>query len=76
MKITEESSTDPAVHCAHLKASLTELIDHCRDDVDRVPSPRFQALLETSAEVLSGLQTAFEHYQKHEETAWNGPKSG
>ncbi len=76
MKITDESSSDPAVHTAHIKETLTELIDHCRDDVDRVPEPRFQALLETSAEVLSGLRTAFEHYEKHEETAWGKPENG
>ncbi len=75
MKTTDESTSDPAGHSAHLKVSLTELIDHCRGDVDRVQSPRFQALLETCAEVLSGLRTAFEHYGKHKETAWSGPES-
>ena len=70
MKTTNEASADPAVHSEHLQATLTELIDHLRGDVGRVTEPRFQALLETSAEVLTGIRTAFKHYDQHEEKAW------
>ncbi len=70
MNTISETSTDPAVHSKHLQNKLTELIDHLRKDVERVTEPRFQALLETSAEVLTGVRTAFEHYDKHEEKAW------
>lgn len=49
---------------------LLELIDHAREDVTRVEDPRFQALMETTAEVLLGLRTAFEHYDQGAETAW------
>lgn len=42
---------------------LTEVIDHIREDIDKVNEPKAQALFETSAEVLTGLRTAFEHYE-------------
>src|ERR1035437_4374878 len=74
----DESSTDPAVHSAHLQQEISGLIDHLRRDVARAPEPQFQALLETSAEVLGGLRKAFEDYARHSEPAWRdsgGPSS-
>jgi len=67
---TDESSSDPAVHSAHLQDELSGLIDHLRQDIGRVSEPQFQALLETSAEVLGGLRKAFADYGKHSEPAW------
>jgi len=58
----DESSSDPAVHSAHLQQEISHLITHLRQDAGRVAEPRFQAMLETSAETLTGLQTAFRHY--------------
>ena len=66
----DESSSDPAAHSALLVQEITGLIDHLRDDVERVTEPQFQALLETSAEVLGGLRKAFKDYGKHAEAAW------
>jgi hypothetical protein len=70
MKTTDEATSDPVQHSRNLQKQLGELIDHARQDIDRVSEPRFQALLETSAEVLSGLRTAFEHYDQGSEKAW------
>ena len=69
----DESSSDPAVHSAHLQQEVSALIDHMRKDIERVVEPRFQALLETSAEVLGGLRKAFLDYGKHCEPAWRNP---
>ena len=66
----DESSSDPAVHSGHLQQELTALIDHLHKDIERVSEPQFQALLETSAEVLGGLNKAFIDYGKHSEVAW------
>jgi hypothetical protein len=66
----DEASSDPTVHSGHIRDELSHLIEHLRKDVERVREPRFQALLETSAEVLLGLRKAFEHYDAHDETAW------
>ncbi len=70
---TNESSSDPAVHSANLQQEISHLITHLRQDIDRVSEPRFQALLETSAEILTGLKTAFQHYGEKKEKAWGGP---
>jgi hypothetical protein len=47
-----------------VKSLLDELIHHLREDVAKVNEPKAQALFETSAEVLSGLHTAFKHYER------------
>lgn len=45
-------------------------MEHARQDIGKVKEPRFQALLETTAEVLLGLETAFRHYGEEKEKAW------
>jgi len=70
MKTTSGKTTDPFVHSQNIQDELTELIDHMRKDVNRVEEPKYQALLETSAEVLCGLRTAFSHYDQNVERAW------
>jgi hypothetical protein len=70
MKAKTESSSDPVVHCRNLQRQLQELIEHTKRDIDHVSEPRFQALLETTAEVLGGLRTAYEHYETGTEKAW------
>jgi hypothetical protein len=49
---------------------LTNLIDHVREDVRKVADPQAKALFETTAEVLIGLRTAHEHFEKRSEEAW------
>jgi len=70
MSIATVESAEPKVHSANIQNALKELIDHARQDVSRVKEPRFQALLETTAEVLTGLNTAYQDYDKGEEAAW------
>jgi hypothetical protein len=72
MKTTNESSSDPQVHSDRIQQQLEELIQHARADVGRVSEPRFQALLETTAEVLTGLKIAYQHYGEKREKAWGG----
>jgi hypothetical protein len=62
--------TDPRRHTANIKQSLVSTIGHLRADVNEVDDPRAKALFETSAEVLSGIVTAFEHYEQGSEPAW------
>jgi hypothetical protein len=47
-----------------------ELIEHLRDDISKIDEPKAQALFETAAEVISGLDTAFKHYEEKTENAW------
>jgi hypothetical protein len=58
---------DPRFHVANIKNMLGELIQHLRDDIGQFDEPKAQALFETSAEVLQGLQTAFSHYESGRE---------
>jgi hypothetical protein len=64
------TSKDPKAHTANVRKELRELINHLRGDVDKVEEPKAQALFETAAEVLTGLETAFTHYEEKSERAW------
>ena len=70
MRNQEDDENDPRHHTANIKAMLTEVIEHAREDVDKVSEPRAQALFETTAEVLQGLVTAYQHYESNSERAW------
>ncbi len=61
--------SDPRHHASNVKAMLEELIRHLREDVRKFDDPKAQALFETSAEVLQGLRTAFDHYERGAERA-------
>ena len=63
-------STDPIELADSFHHMLQTLITQAREEQELITEPRFQALLETTAEVLQGLQTAFEHYKEGTETAW------
>ena len=41
---------DPQHHAEKVQRMLTDVIEHVREDVGKVDEPKFQALLETSAE--------------------------
>lgn len=62
---------DPLHHTRKMSAKFTEMIDHLRQDIDKVDEPQLKALFEMSAEVLGGLVTAFRHYEEKSEHAWN-----
>jgi hypothetical protein len=64
------ASKDPKAHTANVRKELRELINHLRDDVGKVEEPKAQALFETAAEVLTGLEKAFSHYEEKSEPAW------
>lgn len=70
MSIATIHSTDAKRHSSNIQHGLTDLIDQARKDIDQVKDPRFQALLETSAEVLIGLRKAFEDYSQGQEKVW------
>jgi len=63
-------SGDPRRHTRQIRQELGELVGHLRDDVVKVSDPKTQALFETTAEVLTGLITAYEHAEEQSEPAW------
>ena len=62
--------SDPLRHTTKIRGRLTDLADHLRGDVEKVDEPRAQALFETAAEVLLGLEHAFADYERGAEPAW------
>ena len=64
------ASKDPRAHTANVRKEFRQLIDHLRGDVDKITEPKVQALFETTAEVISGLDTAFKHFEEKSEKAW------
>ncbi|HLW35025.1 MAG TPA: hypothetical protein VKS98_05135 [Chthoniobacterales bacterium] len=63
-------SKEPQAHTANIRGEFRELIQHLRDDGKRVDEPKARALFETAAEVITGLETAFQHYEEKREEAW------
>ncbi len=53
----------PRHHAAHLREMLHEVVDHAREDIGKINEPKAQALLETTAEVCTGLIKAFDDYE-------------
>jgi hypothetical protein len=62
--------SDPRRHTIKTRDRLRDLAEHLRGDVEKVDDPRAQALFETAAEVLLGLEKAFADYESKSEAAW------
>ena len=61
---------DPRRHTMQVRARLTELAEHLREDVQKVDDPSFKALFETTAAVLVGLESSFAGYEDKTGDAW------
>jgi hypothetical protein len=68
--MNERSESDPKYHTEKIQVELEALIDHLRQDINKVEEPQARALFETSAEVLQGLKRAIAHYEESIEKAW------
>ena len=68
----QHSQSDPRHHTSKIKGMLDDMAKHVREDVDKVQDPQAKALFETTAEVLLGLKTAYEHYETKSEPAFRG----
>jgi hypothetical protein len=68
---TQYSETDPRYHTQHVRGMMQDIITHLREDIRKIKDPKAEALFETTAEVLTGLSTAFEHYEQKAEEAWH-----
>lgn len=62
MRKEDYAESDPCHHVANIHSLLDDVLKHCREDVGKVNEPKAQAMFETTAEVLGGLKTAYEHY--------------
>jgi hypothetical protein len=61
---------DPRHHTRKMQKALKEIRDHLREDIEKVDEPQLKAMFETSAEVLGGLEKAFQDYERKNEPAW------
>ena len=68
--MVSEADHDPRYHTQKMQIRLQEIMDHLRDDVEKVDEPQLKAMFETAAEVLGGLKKAFGDYEKKNEAAW------
>lgn len=64
------NTDDPRYHTHKMRRRFESLIDDLRTEIDHVDDPHAKAMLETAAEVVGGLQKAFEDYEEGDETAW------
>jgi hypothetical protein len=62
--------SDPRHHTANIKGMLDEAAQHCREDVGKIDDPKGKVLFETTAEVLKGLITAYDHFEQGSEQAF------
>jgi hypothetical protein len=68
--MTSTADRDPVHHTRQMQKALREIKDHLREDIEKVDEPQLKAMFETSAEVLGGLEKAFQHYERKSESAW------
>lgn len=64
------ASADAKAHTAFIREAFQQMIQHLREDVEAVEDAKAQALFETAAEVMAGLDNAFKHYEEKSEEAW------
>jgi hypothetical protein len=62
--------SDPRYHTQRIKGMLNDVVEHAREDVEKIDDPRAEALFETTAEVLLGLIKAYDHFERRAEEAW------
>jgi hypothetical protein len=53
-----------------LRSKISALQNELKEHAEVVEDPKCAALCETSAEVLGGVKTAFDHFEAKEEKAW------
>ena len=66
----KNDTTKIAEISGRVQERLTDLVEQMRNEIGNSEDARLGALLETSAEVLTGLRTAFQHFEKGQERAW------
>ena len=68
MMIQPYSESNPRYHAIMMRERLTDLIEHAREETNKVDDPRAKALFEKSVEVLSGLRNSFVEYEQSLQT--------
>lgn len=70
MEFSKIPSPNPNEHAKNIEDILGSLKSLMRNEIEIFHDPKGKALLETSAEVLGGLEKAFHHYLSRDEDVW------
>ncbi len=70
MNPKEGTEKNPDYQANQIRIKIQELIKRSREAVNEINKPKAQALFETTVEILSGLATAYGHYQERTGPAW------
>lgn len=70
MDLNPMPSPNPIEHAKNIENILSSLKDLCRCETAVFDDPKGKALLETTAEVLAGLEHAFHEFLAKNEDVW------
>jgi hypothetical protein len=70
MEFEQIPSYNPTDHAKNIEDILSSLQSLCRSEIEVFNDPKGKALLETTAEVLGGLEHAFKHYRTKADDVW------
>ena len=70
MEFSKLPTLNPVEHAKNIENILCSLKELCRIETEVFYDPKAKALLETTAEVLSGLEHAFHQFLAKDEDVW------
>lgn len=70
MEFSKLNTPNPIEHAKNIEDIIGSLKTLCKSEVSVFNDPKAKALLETSAEVLSGLEKAFQDFLAKSDEAW------
>lgn len=70
MEFSTLPTASPIDHAKNIEDILASLKSLCRSEIDVFHDPKGKALLETTAEVLGGLEKAFHEFLSKNENVW------
>jgi hypothetical protein len=70
MEFSKIPSPNPTEHAKNIEDILGSLKLLCRSEIHVFHDPKAKALLETSAEVLNGLEKAFHDFVSKDDDTW------
>lgn len=67
---TQLAEHDPRRHTSQVRERLSEVTAHLCENVTKIDDSWAQALFETTAEALAGLEKAYIDFEFRDEPAW------
>lgn len=70
MEFSKLNTPNPVDHAKNIEDIISSLRMLCKSEISVFSDPKAKALLETSAEVLGGLENAFHEFLSKNDAAW------